>query len=91
MNVPDAVRALSRAMRGHGGGLELVADGAVPTVRYTGMCAGCPGRPACHEGLVAPVLLGVPGVRGVDAPGTRVDPAARARLQQFTGGEGEPR
>ncbi|MEU8801303.1 hypothetical protein [Spirillospora sp. NPDC048819] len=91
MNVPDAVRALSRTMRGHGGGLELVADGAVPTVRYTGMCAGCPGRPACHEALVAPVLLGLPGVRGVDAPGTRVDPAARAGLQQFTGGEGEPR
>jgi hypothetical protein len=91
MSVPDAVQALSRTLRGHGGGLELVEDGPVPTVRYTGMCAGCPGRPACHEGLVAPVLLGLPGVRGVDAPGTRVDPVARARLQRFTGGEGGPR
>ncbi|MBW8485863.1 NifU family protein [Actinomadura parmotrematis] len=87
-DVPAVVGALNTVLRGHGGGVRLVRDGAVPAVRYTGMCAGCPGRPACHEGLVAPALLALPGVRGVEAPGTRLDGTARDLLQQFTRAEG---
>lgn len=82
MNTAVVVGALARVLRGHGGGLELVSDGPVPVARFTGMCAGCPGGLGCHEGLVvAPALLALPGVRGVEASGTRMDPAARARLQ----------
>lgn len=90
MSTAAVVVALSRVLRGHGGGLELISDGPVPAVRFTGMCAGCPGKPACHEGLIVPALLAVPGVHGVEASGTRMDPAARARLQAVTGGQGGP-
>ncbi len=90
MNTAQVVEALSGVLRGHGGGLQLLSDGPVPSVRFTGMCAGCPGKPGCHEGLVVPALLAVPGVRDVEASGTRTDPAARARLQAVTGAWGGP-
>ena len=53
MNERDVASALSRVLRAHGGGLELLAAGPDAEVRFTGMCAGCAGRPLCLRNLVA--------------------------------------
>jgi Fe-S cluster biogenesis protein NfuA len=84
--VARTVAALSTAFRPHGGGLVLEAlEGATVRVRFTGMCTGCPARILCHEQTVVPVLGALSGVHGVEAPGTRVDAAAAARLRQMLG------
>lgn len=84
MTEHDVARALSRVMRAHGGGLELDQAGPHAEVRFTGMCAGCPGRPLCLENLVAPALLAVDAVTSVTAPGTRADPAALGRFRSLS-------
>ncbi len=46
-----------------GGRIELVdATDASITVRLSGACAGCPGKPYTLEGIVTPVLRRVLGV-----------------------------
>ena len=47
MNTAAVVVALSRVLRGHGGGLELISDGPVPAVRFTG--GPVPRLPAARE------------------------------------------
>lgn len=86
--VRAAVDSLAVALRPHGGGLVLESlddgpGGATVRLRFTGMCAGCPARPLCHDQTVAPVLRSLPGVAEVVAPGTRVDAAAAARLRRM--------
>jgi len=83
----DLAGALTRVMRAHGGGLELTRPGPDAEVRFTGMCAGCPGRPLCLENLVIPALLAVDTVTSVTAAGTRADPAALGRLRALSAGE----
>lgn len=80
----DVARALTRVMRAHGGGLELVRPGPDAEVRFAGMCAGCPSRPLCMENLVAPALLAMNTVTSVTAAGTRADPAALDRFRSLS-------
>jgi Fe-S cluster biogenesis protein NfuA len=80
--VEQTVDALSRMIRAHAGGLQLVdlsADGVV-TVKYTGMCTGCQYRPVTTAGSVRPALLAVAGVTEVVVLGTRISAEAEARL-----------
>ena len=82
--VDQTVDALSKMIRAHAGGLELIdlsADGVV-TVKYTGMCAGCQYRPVTTAGSVRPALLAVTGVTDVVVLGTRISAEAEARLAQ---------
>lgn len=77
------VAALSRLIRAHAGGLELVdVDdvAGIVTVRYTGMCRGCELRPVTTEGSVRPALLEVPGVTAVRVAGMRISAEAEARM-----------
>lgn len=76
------VEAISRALDAHAGGLELsevTADGAV-TVRFTGMCTGCPLRPVSLVGLVRPALMSIDGVTSVSASGGRISAEAESRM-----------
>ena len=79
MSIPEAVAALNRVMRAHGGGLALEADGPAAKVRYTGMCAACAGRLLCHQNLVRPALQSA-GAVSVQAPGTRADSSVLERI-----------
>lgn len=87
--VAAAVARASRRFRSHGGGVALraVTDDAVE-VAFTGFCTGCACRPQCLMATVEPVVLGVPGVRRVDAVGVRLDDQSRARLDAFLTGAG---
>jgi Fe-S cluster biogenesis protein NfuA len=78
------VEELSQVLHAHAGGLELVdvdPDGGV-TVRFTGMCTGCPVRPVTLVGLIKPALLEIEGVKSVTAEGGRMSAHAEARLAQ---------
>jgi Fe-S cluster biogenesis protein NfuA len=80
----QAVEELSQVLHAHAGGLELVdvdAEGGV-TVRFTGMCTGCPVRPVTLVGLIKPALLELDGVEAVSAEGGRMSSHAEARLAQ---------
>ena len=83
--IEDRVEALSAALASHAGGLELQSaseDGTV-TVRFTGMCTGCPLRPVSFNGLVKPLLMAVAGVREVHAEGGRISAEAEERLSSY--------
>jgi Fe-S cluster biogenesis protein NfuA len=87
-----ALRDVDRRMKGHGGGIELVAasdDGAVE-VRFTGMCQGCFARPTTFEGTIRPRLMSVAGVVDVTARGTRISDEAALRLRGLLREEGGP-
>jgi Fe-S cluster biogenesis protein NfuA len=76
------IQRLGRVLDAHAGGLQLVgteADGSV-TVRFTGMCCGCPLRPVSMAGLIRPALLSVEGVTAVAAEGGRISAEAESRL-----------
>lgn len=79
------VDSLTRLIRAHAGGIELVdvddATGVV-TIRYTGMCVGCELRPVTTEGSVRPALLAIDGVRDVVVSGSRISAEAQARLAE---------
>ena len=80
--VADLVSSLSSVLHSHAGGLELVDlddDGDV-TVRFTGMCTGCPLRPVTFTGVIKPALLQLEGVESVHAEGGRLSRHAEARL-----------
>jgi Fe-S cluster biogenesis protein NfuA len=80
--VQRQVRRLGSVLNAHAGGLQLVGmhdDGSV-TVRFTGMCCGCPLRPVSMAGLIRPGLLSVEGVTAVSAEGGRVSAEAESRL-----------
>jgi Fe-S cluster biogenesis protein NfuA len=80
--VERRVEELARLMNTHGGGLELESlsdDGAV-RVRFTGMCTGCTFRPVTMVGTVRRALAAVPGVKRVEAAGTRISAEAEERL-----------
>jgi Fe-S cluster biogenesis protein NfuA len=79
----DTITSLSRLIRAHAGGLELVDvnDGeGIVTVRFTGMCVGCELRAVTAEGSVRPALQAVDGVREVRIAGLRISEEAQARL-----------
>lgn len=77
------VAALNRALQAHAGGIEVtgVADATV-TIRYTGMCTGCPFRPVTTAATVRPALLELPGVAAVAVDGLRISEEAERRLTE---------
>ena len=80
--VEARLRAIEPALRAHAGGVELVdvsTDGVV-SLRFTGMCTGCPFRPLTAAATVRPALLALDGVRAVSIPGARISEEAEARL-----------
>lgn len=85
----DAVQWCNGRMRMHGGGLELVSvddsdDGAIVHVRFSGMCTGCAWKTLTWFGTVKDAIEAVPGVAGVEAPGTRVSAQAEARFRSMS-------
>jgi len=84
----DAIRWVNGRMRSHGGGIEITAiDGGAVTVRFVGMCCGCPWKPLTWFGTVHDALIAVPGVESVAAPGTRVSDEAAVRLRRTLAGK----
>lgn len=82
----DAIVWVNGRLRMHGGGIELVTiddqtDGAVVHVRFTGMCTACAWKTLTWFGTVKDAIEAVPGVVGVQAPGTRVSEQAEARFR----------
>lgn len=87
----DAVRmrvaAIDHRLRAHAGGLELrsvSADGVV-SVRYTGMCTGCPIRPLTTAATVRPALLALDDVREIEVVGGRLSEFAERRIAAALG------
>ena len=81
-DIAELVGSLSAALHSHAGGLELVdhGDDGDVTVRFTGMCTGCPLRPVTFTGVVKPALLQLEGVESVHAEGGRLSRQAEERL-----------
>lgn len=80
--IDSRLGAISQALNAHAGGVELrnlSADGVV-SLRFTGMCTGCPLRPVTLNGVVKPALLTVDGVTAVHAEGGRLSREAEERL-----------
>lgn len=74
---------LNRLLRSHAGGVEVAAvDGPTVTIRYTGMCTGCPFRPVTTVATVRPALLELPGVAAVAVEGSRISEEAERRLAE---------
>jgi Fe-S cluster biogenesis protein NfuA len=81
------VRQVRALMNAHAGGVELVdvtATGVV-RLRFTGMCTGCIFRPLTMAGTIAPALMELPGVTGVQADGARISEEAAARMARYLG------
>jgi Fe-S cluster biogenesis protein NfuA len=80
--IEGRMQALASILDAHAGGIDLVGideEGEV-TVRFTGMCTGCPLRPVTLAGLVRPALLDIEGVEAVRAEGARISAEAEARM-----------
>ena len=86
------VHAVSLRLRSHGGGIELtaVSDTGDVSVRFTGMCCGCPYKALTWRGTVYPMLSQIVGVTTVDAPGIRISEEAEERLQRYEATPYEP-
>ena len=80
--IEAGVREVGARLAAHAGGLELagIADDGTVTVRYTGMCTGCPYRPLTTAWTVRPALLAFEGVTAVRTEGSRISEEAEARL-----------
>ena len=88
--LPDAVQLVSRALRAHGGGAELVdaVPGPEPgrqaiTLRLTGLCRGCPYWPVTLETTISPLLRRELGDVSVDIDGRRISDEAKQRLLEI--------
>ncbi len=86
--VEDRLADVRVALGAHAGGIELVgvADGVV-TLRYTGMCTGCPLRPLTTASTVRPALQSLAGVTAVEVEGSRISEEAERRLAAYFGGK----
>lgn len=76
----------------HAGGIELGgidAEGRV-TVKFVGMCSGCLYRPITMAATIRPALMEIEGVTDVFANGSRIDDAARERLEADIGSWWKP-
>lgn len=80
----DAVEWCNGRLRMHGGGIEVVSvddASATVTVRFTGMCTACAWKTLTWLGTVRDAIAAVPGVRNVEAPGTRISEQAERRFR----------
>ena len=84
-DLDSVVHDVSLRLRSHGGGIELTAVNEVGdvSVRFTGMCCGCPYKALTWRGTVHPMLSRIDGVTSVDAPGIRISEEAEERLQRY--------
>ncbi|HEX2232131.1 MAG TPA: NifU family protein [Thermoleophilaceae bacterium] len=90
--IAERVRTLSGVLDAHAGGLELSeVNGDAVTVRFTGMCTGCPLRTVTMAGLVRPALLQIEGVESVTAPGARISREAEERMARLMSESGSSR
>lgn len=90
--VARRVRTLGEILQAHAGGLELVYDhDHEVTVRFTGMCTGCPLRSVTFSGLVKPALMALDAVDSVSAEGVRLSAEAEARLARQIDRQGSAR
>ena len=73
---------LASALDAHAGGVELrdLSTDGVVSLRFTGMCTGCPLRPVTLNGVVKPALMTIDGVNAVQAEGGRLSREAEERL-----------
>ena len=72
--VESRVRQLNTLLASHGGGLELVgiSEGGVAQIRFTGMCCGCLQKPLTMAATISPGLIGIGGIRSVEAESARL-------------------
>jgi Fe-S cluster biogenesis protein NfuA len=84
----ERLAVLSRVLRAHAGGVELVHadDEGLVKLRYTGMCTGCPLRPLTTERTVRPVLGDLTGLTRLEVLGSRISVEAVQRLATYVGG-----
>ena len=86
--IAERLVPVERMLASHAGGIRLLdvtADGTA-RLRFSGMCVGCMLRPVTMAMVVAPALLEIPGVTGLDVAGTRVSIHAQARLAAIRDG-----
>ncbi|MCW2830412.1 MAG: NifU family protein [Aeromicrobium sp.] len=84
--IDGAVAELNRALRSHGGGIELVErtpSGAL-RLRMVGMCAGCRYRPMSTAATVRPFFRETLGLEVV-VDGARISEEAEERLARALG------
>jgi Fe-S cluster biogenesis protein NfuA len=83
--IRERVTEVSNLLKSHAGGLELVdvSDSGVVSLRFTGMCTGCPLKPLTMAGTVRPAFLAIAGVVGVEAEGSRTSVEAEERLARY--------
>jgi Fe-S cluster biogenesis protein NfuA len=63
-----ALFAIRPRLRGHAGDMTAsVGDDGTVAVHFEGACESCPAMAVTYAGLVRTTLLGVPGVRRVEA------------------------
>lgn len=89
--VDATVSELDRALRTHGGGVELeghAADGAL-RLRMTGLCGGCLYKPMTVAGTIRPFVEDRLGV-GVEVVGARISAEAEERLTRALAGSYRP-
>lgn len=84
----SVVAEIDSALRAHAGGIDLVdkSEDGTATMRFTGMCAGCPMRPLTTAATVRPALLSVEGVTRVEIDGSSISEYAEQRLAKAFGG-----
>lgn len=93
----DAVRLALRGaesyIRNHAGSVELLdlsGDGVV-TVKFGGMCTGCPARPVTLTATIKRCLEHLPFVTSVRASGISISAEAQARVARYINGARESR
>lgn len=77
----SAVARVNQIMASHAGAIAIERTGTDSvTVRFVGMCTGCPARATTMAGTVRPALLAVAGVERLDIAGYRISDESAARL-----------
>ena len=89
-HVTDALDDVSRRLRAHAGGVEVVSvsdDGEV-TLAFTGNCVKCPAQAMTFGASILPAVEGLPGVNRVSMRNLSVSDAALRRIRAMFGGSG---
>jgi Fe-S cluster biogenesis protein NfuA len=80
--IDAALERVNRLLASHGGGVEVidVSDRGDMTVRFVGMCSGCPCKPLTMAATVRPMLGQLSGITNIEAEGARISVEAARRL-----------
>jgi Fe-S cluster biogenesis protein NfuA len=80
--IADAIVELNRALRTHGGSVQLVdVDGDTLRLRMIGLCAACVFKPVTTEATIRPFVAQRLGMQ-VQVLGARVSAEAQARMER---------